>query len=183
MRSPRDPGWWHRVVDGPLLLLGEGRARSAASLSPQHCPHKGPSAPAARPPRPSAPRQPKGACCGCFFTKTPCKMDVRKHPHPHIPPSLHAAPRRIWVYLRPSQNRTPDGDGGTTLITEARGPRWSEPGTSTPAVPPRLRHDAVVNADTGPGRAAARRAGARHKEAGAGRGRQPRGPLACSNAG
>lgn len=93
-----------------------------------------------------------------FFTKTPCKMDVRKHPRSHIPTSHRAAPRRIWVYLRPSQNGKPDA--GTTLIADTRGPRQSELGTSTPAVPPRLRHDAVVNANTGPGLAEARRAGA-----------------------
>lgn len=131
-----------------------------------------PSAPAARPPRPSAPRQPQGggggvACCGRFlgffvvvvvFTKTPCKMDVRNHPRSHSPTSNRAAPERIWVYLRPSQHGTPDA--GPTLIADTRGPRWSEPGTSTPAEPPRLQHDAVVNANTGPGPAGARTAGA-----------------------
>lgn len=92
------------------------------------------------------------------FTKTPCKMDVRKHPHAHIPTSHPAAPGRSWVYLRPSQNGKPDAS--TTLIADTRGPRCSELGTSTPAVPPRLRHDAVVNANTGPGLAGAHRVGA-----------------------
>lgn len=157
---PLRPGLAAPSGQRSLLLLGEGQApprppchpstihtRGHLPQQPVHPGHQLPASPGVG-----------GACWGCFFTKTPCKMDVRKHPRSHIPTSHRAAPRRIWVYLRPSQNGKPDA--GTTLIADTRGPRRSELGTSTPAVPPRLRHDAVVNANTGPGLAEARRAAA-----------------------
>lgn len=159
MRSPRDPGWRHRVTDGPSCSGGRGGLAQRPPRHPStvHARGRPPWQPVH--PGPRLPASPRVPAVVVFLQKHLAKWTSETPTSPH-PPSRRAAPRRVWVYLRPSQNGTLDGDGGTTLITDARGPCRSKPGTSTPAVPPRLRHDAVVNADTGPGRAAARRAGA-----------------------
>lgn len=118
---------------GPAAVGG-----GAHALSSRGTHRRQPTALAASPPHTPRARGGGAACCCLSFTKTPCKMDVRKAPTPHSPQPPHPSTSdHLRVETRASQPRS--------AHRPHRGPAERSRRASARQHGP--RHDAVVNAN------------------------------------